>query len=108
VPVQKSLFLDLQAALESAHQRIPEKMEGMAFGPRLADGSRLLLVGTDNDFSVTQSQAKAALDLYTDFVHGALERDLNEPTRLNGSQVGAPPAGYQLIPGYLMAFRLPP
>lgn len=29
----------------------PEKIEGLAFGPDLADGRRLLIVTTDNDLS---------------------------------------------------------
>ena len=32
----------------------PEKWEGLAVGPKLADGSYLVLAGTDNDYSVTQ------------------------------------------------------
>jgi hypothetical protein len=29
---------------------MPEKIEGLTFGPKLADGRETLLVGTDNDF----------------------------------------------------------
>ena len=32
----------------------PEKVEGLAFGPDLADGRHLLVVTTDNDFVPTQ------------------------------------------------------
>ena len=54
-PVAKSLFLDL---LDPAHglagASFPEKVEGLAFGPDLADGRHLLLVINDNDFVATQ------------------------------------------------------
>lgn len=48
---RKRLFLDL---LEKRHglagMDFPEKLEGLAFGPDLADGRHLLLVTADNDF----------------------------------------------------------
>ena len=50
-PVAKKLFLDLLApkhGLASAH--FPEKIEGIALGPNLPDGSRVLIVASDNDF----------------------------------------------------------
>lgn len=54
-PVAKSLFLDL---LDPAHglagASFPEKIEGLAFGPDLADGRHLLLVTNDNDFVASQ------------------------------------------------------
>jgi hypothetical protein len=39
-------FMDPKFGLESG---MPEKIEGLAFGPRLADGRRTLIVTTDND-----------------------------------------------------------
>ena len=55
MPVTKSLFLNL---LDPAHglagANFPEKIEGLAFGPDLADGRHRLLVATDNDFEATQ------------------------------------------------------
>ncbi len=54
-PVTKHLFLDL---LEETHglagDAFPEKIEGVAFGPRLVDGSRILIVTSDNDFKADQ------------------------------------------------------
>lgn len=50
-PVKKSLFLDLldpRFGIRGA--ACPEKFEGLAFGPDLADGRRLLVVACDNDF----------------------------------------------------------
>jgi len=64
VPVQKSLFLDIQAKLLSAGVTvIPEKMEGVTIGPKLNGDRFLLLIGTDNDFSVTQTGSGAQSDV---------------------------------------------
>ena len=38
-------------------------MEGLAFGPRLANGGLSMLIVTDNDFSVTQTGAGEQLDV---------------------------------------------
>lgn len=49
--VKKELFLDLLAPkFGIAGDNCPEKFEGLAFGPDLPDGRRLLLVTADNDF----------------------------------------------------------
>ncbi len=51
-PVRKELFLDMlapQFGLDTPD--LPDKIEGLAFGPDLADGRHLLLVTSDNDFS---------------------------------------------------------
>jgi hypothetical protein len=49
--VHKSLFLDLlDVKFTLKGPAIPDKLEGMAFGPDLADGRHLLLITTDNDF----------------------------------------------------------
>lgn len=51
VPVTKEVFIDL---LNPAHglsgPQMPEKIEGLAFGPDLSDGRRSLIVCSDNDF----------------------------------------------------------
>lgn len=48
---RKTLFLDLLAPrFGLAGPDSPEKIEGLAFGPTLADGRRLLIVAIDNDF----------------------------------------------------------
>jgi hypothetical protein len=50
-PVTKRPFLDLLAKKHGiAGADCPEKFEGLAFGPDLPDGRRLLLVTADNDF----------------------------------------------------------
>lgn len=50
-PVKKSLFLDLlDPRFGIRGSDCPEKFEGLAFGPDLPDGRRLLIVACDNDF----------------------------------------------------------
>lgn len=54
-PVAKALFLDLlDPAYGIGGAATPEKFEGLAFGPDLADGRRLLLVTVDNDFAAAR------------------------------------------------------
>jgi len=53
-PVGKSPFLDLRdRRFASAGSSCPAKAEGLAFGPDLVDGRRLLLVSCDNDFNAS-------------------------------------------------------
>jgi hypothetical protein len=54
--VTKALFIDLlDPAFGLAGPSLPEKFEGMGFGPDLGDGRHRLIVTTDNDFMQTQS-----------------------------------------------------
>ncbi len=54
-PVAKKLYLDLLAPQHGlAGQTFPEKIEGIAVGPKLADGSRVLIVTSDNDFKADE------------------------------------------------------
>jgi hypothetical protein len=62
-PVSKTLFLDVQAAFAAAGLVISEKLEGLAIGPRLGDGSFALYLSTDNDFSVTQNDSGTQFDV---------------------------------------------
>lgn len=94
-PVSKSLFLDIQAALAAQGLVIPEKFEGLSIGPQLADGSYLLIIGTDNDFSVTQSGAGTQFDVVT-----------NGSSFLQIALDSTPPQGYSLLPTYAYAFRV--
>ncbi len=93
-PVGKSLYLDVLAALQAQGLVIPEKLEGFAVGPRLADGSFMLLLGTDNDYSVTQNGAGTQFLVCTDATQVALDANC--------------PAGTTPIPGFLYAFRSVP
>lgn len=50
-PVKKSDFIDLlDPRFGLVGDAFPEKIEGLAFGPTLPDGRRLLMVAVDNDF----------------------------------------------------------
>ncbi|HEY9690917.1 MAG TPA: esterase-like activity of phytase family protein [Oculatellaceae cyanobacterium] len=91
VPVSKSLFLDIAAALQGVGQIIPEKLEGLTIGPKLTDGSYALLVGSDNDFSVTQNSSNTQFDVCTDGTQVAID---------SGCQNGS-----SLIPTYLYSFK---
>jgi hypothetical protein len=102
-PVSKSTFLDIAGALQGAGQKVPEKIEGLAIGPQLSDGSFALVVATDNDFSVTQDAGNVQLDVYTNGVSTV-------QVPLNGTPP-APPAGeppYTLIPSYIYSFKTQP
>jgi hypothetical protein len=73
-PAAKSLVLDLQAELVALGRAIPERIEGLAIGPQLADGSYSLLLGTDNDFSIAEIGA-SLFDVYTDGSAGPVGGD---------------------------------
>jgi hypothetical protein len=50
-PVTKRVLIDLlDPRWNLAGETMPEKIEGLAFGPRLSDGRRTLLVNSNNDF----------------------------------------------------------
>ncbi|MFM1801166.1 MAG: hypothetical protein RJA81_518 [Planctomycetota bacterium] len=54
--VKKRLLIDLQdPKFGLAGKNFPEKIEGLAFGPDLKDGRRLLVVATDNDFEADEA-----------------------------------------------------
>lgn len=99
VPVRKSAEVDLIAQLRSVGaQDIPEKLEGLAIGPRLADGRHLVLVGSDNDYSVTQTGAGEQFEVCVNRSTGA--RVSNIPLD------GRCPADMERIPGFLLAFAV--
>jgi hypothetical protein len=51
VPVTKTLFIDLLDASFNLAPTIAEKIEGLAWGPDLPDGRRVLYVISDNDLN---------------------------------------------------------
>jgi hypothetical protein len=58
-------LIDLDAnTLAALGNRSPEKWEGLAVGPRLANGQYLVLAGTDNDYSVTQNGTGTQFDVW--------------------------------------------
>jgi hypothetical protein len=99
VPATKTAtpFLDIAAGLRALGLTIPEKIEGFAFGPRLNDGGIVLILATDNDFSVTQNGSGTQFDVCTSGPGGV------------SSQValGAGcPTGQALIPNLFYSVRL--
>lgn len=58
--VAKKPFLNLlDPKWNLAGEKFPEKIEGIAFGPKLSDGSRVLLITSDNDFLPLPTQIYA-------------------------------------------------
>ena len=105
-PVTKSaVSIDLAANTVLPNGKKAEKWEGLTIGPRLKDGSFLILAGNDNDYSVTQNSSNVQFDVYVDFAGHSVQRDLDQPTKLNGVEVGPVPSGYVLIPGVLHAYK---
>jgi len=109
-------WLDLASAGTLAHPSLarlggvsPEKWEGLTIGPRLTDGSYLVLAGTDNDYSVTQDVSSVQFDasrIRCDI--GTLNNCISVLD--DGSTGAAVPAGfstagYSLIPGVLHAYK---
>jgi hypothetical protein len=120
-------WLDLAAAGTLGHPSLsalggvsPEKWEGLTIGPRLNDGSFLVLAGTDNDYSVTQDSGTAVqYDVYfKPLGSGAISRircDIGtfDACRTVGADGSVGPevgsgfdfTGYALVPGVLHAYR---
>jgi hypothetical protein len=97
VPVTKAPEADLLAALRAVDSDIPEKLEGVAIGPRLEDGSRAALIGSDNDYSVTQTGEGEQFDV-------CIDADTGERAEV---AIDTPcPAGSALIPAYLLSFKV--
>jgi hypothetical protein len=114
VPVAKGAkVLDLDAnTLAALGGFSPEKWEGLAVGPRLADGRYLLLAGTDNDYSVTQNGTGTQFDVYFDFSQpdpyaASIQCPVGQTTGCVATTGGAPrtlTAAYVLLPGVLHAY----
>jgi hypothetical protein len=118
-------WLDLALPANLAHASLaalngvsPEKWEGLTVGPQLADGSYLVLAGTDNDYSVTQNASGLQFDRYFRPSGASVERiecDIGtflncKSVGANGVVVGPVPAsfdfgGFDLIPGVLHAYK---
>ncbi len=93
-PVSKTLYFDLAEALKAEGIAIAEKLEGITVGKQLDDGSYALILGTDNDFSVTQDGDDVQFDVCTDGV-------TSEQVALDS----ACPAGLSLLPSYLFSIK---
>jgi hypothetical protein len=118
IPVAKDdadVFIDLSASTLLPNGKQAEKWEGLAIGPRLLNGARLILAGNDNDYSVTQTGAGEQFDVYVDFNGNVAKCVLDDSTKCevnppaNDTVIDNPvalPAGYQLLPGVLHAYRV--
>jgi len=105
--------LDLDAdTLAALGGKSPEKWEGLAIGPRLANGSYLMLAGTDNDYSVTQNSSGAQLDVYLRFSDAdpyatSIQCPLGTLIGCTGAASSVPIDGsYLLLPGVLHAYTV--
>ena len=67
--------------------RVPEKWEGLAIGPRLSNGNYVVLAGTDNDYSVTQNGSG------TQFDEGLRVADRGPSFPADEQRAGEPPPG---------------
>ena len=109
-------FIDLAAnTLAELGNKSPEKWEGLTIGPKLNDGSYLLLAGTDNDYSVSQNGSGTQFDIYYNPTTGARAScDLGtlsncfaiSATGLTTTMLVTDTAGYALIPGVLHAYKV--
>jgi len=97
IPVSKTLYLDVQAALQAVGMNSLEKLEGLSFGKVLSDGSYSLFLVTDNDFSVTQTGAGLQLDVCTAGPGGPTTQvTLGDPC----------PTGQALLPSMIYGFKV--
>jgi len=109
-----TVFIDLDAdTLAALGMKSPEKWEGLTIGPLLADGSHLILAGTDNDYSVTQNAGGTQFDVYFRFTDadpfaGSIQCPLGLTTGCSFTTGGAAAtltSEYSLLPGVLQAYK---
>ena len=105
--------IDLDAnTLAQLGGKSPEKWEGLAIGPKLNNGSYLILAGTDNDYSVTQNGTGTQFDVYLRFTDadpyaGSIQCPLGQTTGCTGPLSSVPGDGsYRLLPGVLHAYTV--
>jgi len=115
VPVTKGpMFIDISRYSALPRDKQAEKWEGLAIGPALQGGRRLILIGNDNDYSVTQTGAGEQFDVYVDFNGNFARCVLDDPTQCEVNPpasdlvIDTPvilPAGFSLLPGVLRSYR---
>ena len=110
---KSSQIIDLDAnTLAALGNKSPEKWEGLAIGPQLANGKYLILAGTDNDYSVTQNGSNVQFDVYlrmtdADPYASSIQCPVGQITGcfLTSNAASASlTADYQLLPGVLHAY----
>jgi hypothetical protein len=96
-PVSKSLLLDVRAELDSAGLTVAEKLEGLELVPLSGDSPFALLVASDNDFSVLDTEDPVTGDILLFDIHA------------DGTQgpMDGPLMGRHLLPSYVYAFAVP-
>jgi hypothetical protein len=115
-------FLDLAAnTLPELGNRVPEKWEGLTIGPRLGNGSYVVIAGTDNDYSVTQNDSGTQFDVYFNFPSALADPDYDAFANSiqcpigkrhdcfytsNGDPASLTP-DYDLLPGVLHSYKVP-
>ena len=112
-------FLDLAAdTLPELGNKVPEKWEGLAIGPRLKDGSYVMVTGTDNDYSVTQNASNVQFDVYFRVSDadpyatsifcplGQQENCFFHDTDGNPTTSASPTSEYKLLTGVLHAYKV--
>ena len=125
VAKQTPSFLDLSViGVPELGGRVPEKLEGLTIGPKLGD-QFVIVLGTDNDYSVTQDASTTQFHEYINPANLAanagvtrLRCDLgvtelasancvivNANASLGGAYSG-PFDGFTLLPGILYAFTI--
>lgn len=112
--VQKSAqIIDLDATtLAELNHISPEKWEGLAIGPRLANGRYLILTGTDNDYSVTQNASGAQFDVWFDFsaadpYAASIQCPIGTTTncvKTSNGKSATWTSSYRMLPGVLQAY----
>jgi hypothetical protein len=107
-------LIDLDAnTLAALGNKAPEKMEGFAVGPMLADGSFMLLMGTDNDYSVTQNGSGTQFDVYFRFSDldpyaSSIQCPIGFVTGCvftANNNAASNLTGYALLPGVLQSYK---
>ena len=106
--------IDLDAdTLAALGGKSPEKWEGLAIGPRLANGRYVVLAGTDNDYSVTQNSSGTQFDVYYRFTDAdpyasSIQCPIGQTSGCfltsSSSSAVTLSAEYQLLPGVLHAY----
>lgn len=105
--------IDLDAnTLAALGNRSPEKWEGVAIGPRLANGKFIILAGTDNDYSVTQNGSNVQFDVYFRFSDAdpyasSIQCPVGSTTGCfftTGGAAATLTSAYELLPGVLHSY----
>jgi len=114
---KSSMLIDLSANSLLPNGKQAEKWEGLAIGPKLSNGDRMILTGNDNDYSVTQTGAGDQFDVYVDFAGNFARCILDDATKCEVNPPAADlvidnpvalPKRFSLLPGALHSYRISP